>query len=74
MKTPRNASPEIIDLIGGAEGDRTPGLRIANGENGVFMDNFLGLEIRHLLPKTLTKTQPRTRNRLLQITTFKDGF
>src|SRR6185436_13026094 len=49
------------DLIGGAEGDRTPDLRIANGLKPIFMDQFFGLENRHFLPKTLTKTQPRTK-------------
>jgi hypothetical protein len=52
-------------VVGGAEGDRTPGLRIANGKNGLFIDHILVYENPPFSPKTLTKTQPRTRNRLV---------
>jgi len=47
---------QVIDLIGGAEGDRTPDLRIANRKKAIFVDHFFGLENQHFLPKTLTKS------------------
>jgi len=64
----------MLDFIGGAEGDRTPDLRIANGKKAIFMDGFLGLENHHFLPKTLTKMQPRTGIQLLRNTTFRYPF
>jgi hypothetical protein len=45
----------VPDLIGGAAGIRTPGLRIANGKKAIFVDHILGFENSTNLPKTLTK-------------------